>query len=242
MPFQCTPAPPRSVPGRNEPCRRIGSAVSAGECRSDTVSIWVSWNSSWRTAYLRSSRTEGMVKSVRGMRLAPRSKPTTLRPALVSSRARIDPGQPTPMTTASVSLSMMVIAAPLRKVRDRLRRFVVFFAEVFFDVFAISRRQAGIADHFPGRHVAIAAIYRVGKESFHRDLQHGLEEHAARRTGELRFAGFHRFERRVTVGGGKAVEILAIGLARPLVRRGNAGPEEFARIERQLVAEFGRSL
>jgi hypothetical protein len=45
------------VPGRNDPSRRIGSAVSDGACRSDTVSSWVSWNSSWRTAYLRSSRT-----------------------------------------------------------------------------------------------------------------------------------------------------------------------------------------
>src|SRR5580704_14197559 len=179
MPFQCVPAPPRSVPGRNEPRRRIGSAVSAGEWRNDTVSSWVSWNSSCRTAYLRSSRTDGMVKSSRGMRLAPRSRPTTLRPALVNSRARIDPVQPTPMTTASVSLSMIVIAAPSGKVRNRLRRLVVFFAEIFFDVFAIGRRQAGIADHLPGGHVAIAAIDRVGKKSFHRDLQQCLEEHAA---------------------------------------------------------------
>src|SRR5260370_20825637 len=106
---RCPLAPPSPVPGRNEPRRRMGSAVSAGACRKVTVSMPVSWNSSWRTAYLRSSRTEGMVKSSRDVRLAPRSRPTTLSPALVTSRARIAPVQPTPITTASVSLSIVAI-------------------------------------------------------------------------------------------------------------------------------------
>ena len=108
-PFQCAPAPPTPVPGRNEPSRRRGSAVSDGECRSVTVSVCVSWNSSWRTAYLRSSRTEGSVKSSRVERSAPRSSPTTLSPALVSSRARMLPVNPTPMQTASTSLSIVAI-------------------------------------------------------------------------------------------------------------------------------------
>src|ERR1700716_551113 len=50
-----------------------------------------------------------MVKSSRGVRFAPRSRPTTLSPALVSSRARIAPVQPTPITTAPVSLSIVAI-------------------------------------------------------------------------------------------------------------------------------------
>ena len=55
---------------------------------------------------------------------------------------------------------------------------------------------------------------------------------------ELGVAVFHRLERSHAIGVGKAVEILAVGLARPIVRRGNAGAEEFARIERQLIAEL----
>src|SRR5262249_61893467 len=65
----------------------------------------------WLPQSLRASPTWGRVKSSRGVRLAPRSRPTTLSPALVSSRARIEPVQPTPMTTASVSLSIVAIVA-----------------------------------------------------------------------------------------------------------------------------------
>src|ERR1700730_5543666 len=105
------------------------------------------------------------------MRLAPRSRPTTLSPALVSSRARMLPVQPTPMTTASVSLSIVVMVSlpGSRESRDRARRLFVFLAEIFLDVVAIGGRQAGIADHLPRRHVAVAAVDRIGEKSLHRD-------------------------------------------------------------------------
>src|SRR5690348_11475631 len=64
-----------------------------------------------RTAYLRSSRTPGSAKSSRAVRFGPRSSPTTLRPTLVNSRARMLPVQPTPITTASTSLRIVVMAA-----------------------------------------------------------------------------------------------------------------------------------
>src|SRR5579862_5166467 len=127
-----------------------------------------------------------MVKSWPGMRLAPRSSPTTLRPALVSSRARIDPVQPTPMTTASVSLSVIMTHPPSGKIRDRARRLVVFLAKVFFDVLAVGRGETRIADHLPRRHVAIAAIDRVGEKAFHAQIEQRVEEHAAGKAGKLR--------------------------------------------------------
>ncbi len=45
-PFQCTPAPPIPVPGRNAPSWRIGSAFSCMLCRNVQVSFAVFWNSS----------------------------------------------------------------------------------------------------------------------------------------------------------------------------------------------------
>ena len=60
--------------------------------------------------------------------------------------------------------------------------------------------------------------------------------------GELRLAGFHRLQGGDAVAVGQTVEILAIGLARPVIRRGDAGAEEFARVERQLIAELGLGL
>src|SRR6201986_5299311 len=170
MPCQCAPPPPTPTPGKNEPSRRIGNAVSDGEWRSDTVSSCASWNSSCRTAYFRSSRTLGSEKSSRDVRLAPRSRPTTLRPALVSSRARMLPVNPTPMQTASTSLRT-IMARSSGEVRDRARRLVVFLAEIGLDLFAIGRRQGGVADHLPLRHVPVPAIAPIRAEAFHSDLQ-----------------------------------------------------------------------
>ena len=45
-PFQCTPAPPRPVPGRNEPSCLIGSAFSWRLWRSVHVSLATFWKSS----------------------------------------------------------------------------------------------------------------------------------------------------------------------------------------------------
>ena len=47
-----------------------------------------------------------------GERLAPRSKPTTESPALVSSRAMMLPVQPMPTSTASTCFSFLAMARP----------------------------------------------------------------------------------------------------------------------------------
>src|SRR5262249_41092437 len=201
--------------------------VSRGVWRSDTVSSCVSWNNSWRTAYLRSSRTLGSAKSSRVERLAPRSRPTTLSPALVSSRARMLPVNPTPMQTASTSLSMIAITrSRLGKVRDRARRLVVFLAEIFGDLLPIGRREAGVANHLPARHVAVAAIDRVGEKALHGDLQKGVEEHPAGEALERRLVVLHGFQDRFAVLLGQTIEILAAGLAGPGIGLLDAGAEE----------------
>src|SRR6185437_11342823 len=66
-----------------------------------------------------------------------------------------------------------------------------------------------------------------------------VEEGAAGEAGELGLSCLHGLEGSFPVGRREAVEILAMGLARPLVRRRDAGAEEFAWVERELVAEFG---
>jgi hypothetical protein len=136
----------------------------------------------------------------------------------------------------------MVMARSFTKSLRSSAALVVFLAEVFLDVLAIGRGQAGITDHLPRRHVAVAAVDRVGEKALHADVEQSVEEHAAGKAGKLRLAGFHRFQRRFAVGVGEAIEILAVGLARPLVGGGDAGAEEFARIERQLIAELGLAL
>src|SRR5262249_28222717 len=130
----------------------------------------------------------------------------------------------------------------LRKVRDRARRLVVLLAVIGFEFFAIGRRQARIADHLPGRLVAVAAVDRIGEEPLHRDLQQRIEEHVGGKTRELRLAGFHGLERSLAIGLRQAVEVLAVGLSRPLIGLVNAGTEELARIERELIAELGLAL
>src|SRR6185436_20630188 len=105
-----------------------------------------------------------MEKSSRGVRIAPRSRAMTFSPALVSSRARMLPVQPMPITTASTSFNTVAMAPlPLRKVRDGLRSLVIFLAEIGLDFLAIARRQAREADHLPCNLVLVAAVNRVGE-------------------------------------------------------------------------------
>src|SRR5215469_8865920 len=141
------------------------------------------------------------------------------------------PVQPTPITTASTSFKSVAMTGlsldpycglrgVLREVRDRARRLVVFLAEIGLDLLAIGGGQSRIADHPPGNLVAVAAIDRIGEEAFHGDLQERVEEHVAGKARKLRLAGFHRLERRLALGCGQAVEVLAVGLARPLVGGG----------------------
>src|SRR5258708_663893 len=182
---------------------------------------------------------EGIAKTSRGVRTAPRSKPTTFSPALVSSRERMLPVQPMPMTTASTSLSLVTIVSPLsREVRDRLRGLVVFLVEVGLDLLAITRGQAWEADHLPRHLVLVAAIDRVGKEALHGDLIKLVEEHRARESLKFGLARFERFHRLFALRLGQAIEILAVGLIGPGVGCRNPRTEEFPRRQRQLIAEL----
>src|SRR5579862_5185865 len=194
-----------------------------------TVSICVSWNSSWRIAYFKSSRMLGRVKSSAGMRFGPRSKPTTLSPALVSSRAKMLPVQPTPITTASTSLSVVTMVISSREIGDRLCRQIDLLAAIFLDRVAIDGGQAGIADHLPARLVAIAAIDRVGEKSLDGDAEQSLEEILGRDAGEFGLAGFHRLQRRFAIAFSQPVERFAVSLLRPVVGGNDAGAEEIAR-------------
>src|SRR3569833_2839417 len=111
-----------------------------------------------------------MLKSVAVSRQGPRSSATTFSPASVICWARSDPVQPRPMITASrLGRSFAMALALLRIDGDRPAR---VRHVVLVDMVAIVVARAGEADHFPARHVLVAAIQRVGEEAFHGVLQH----------------------------------------------------------------------
>src|SRR5258705_8090202 len=148
------------------------------------------------------------------MRSGPRSSPTTVRPALVNSRARIVPVQPMPTMTASTSFKRVAIA-PSRKVGDRLRVDEIALVAILIDAVGVQRRQARIADHLPRRLVAIAPIDRIGKEAFHHQVDERVEELPAVELAELRLAGFERLERVLALLRAEPMEVLAVDLAHP---------------------------
>src|SRR5215472_5429329 len=179
------------------------------------------------------------MNSSAGLRSAPRSSPTTLRPALVSSRERIAPVKPMPTTTASVSFNRFAIAASSTEVCDRLRVRDIAPATEGIDLVGIGGGQAGEAQHLPADLVAVAAIDRIGEEAGHGDPMQLRKEGARREILEFGLAFLHRLQRGDAVGGREAIEILAIGLARPGIGGGNAGGEELARRQRELIALLG---
>src|SRR5579871_460478 len=125
----------------------------------------------------------GMVKSSRGVRIAPRSSPTTCSPAFVSSRDKMLPVQPIPMTTASVSFSTVTIARSSGKVRYRKRALVIFLVEIGLDLVAIARGKSWKADHLPRHLVFVSAINRIGEEPFHGELKQAVEEEGGCESG-----------------------------------------------------------
>src|SRR5262245_28746964 len=203
--------------------RRIGSADSDGRWRNVSVSSAGSWMSSSRLKYFSSSRTLGRAKFSRGVRSDPRSSPTTVSPALVSSRAMMLPVQPMPTITASASFNRVAISASSRKVGDRLRLGDVALAAILVDQVGVGRRQAGKAHHPPRHLVAVAAVDRIGKEALHGDGEQCLKKLPAVEVGKFRLALFQCFQRLVALLGGEAIEILAKGLARPGIGRRDAG-------------------
>src|ERR1700756_4241609 len=119
-----------------------------------------------------SCATDG-VNSAVGSRHGPRSIAVTLRPASHNSWARIDPVHPSPMITASFAgnffampppFAPTALTSPVRVIldgdrgeRDRL--------VVPVHPFAIVVMGSWEADHLPCRHVLVASIDWVGKES-----------------------------------------------------------------------------
>ncbi len=185
----------------------------------------------------------GSAKCSRGTRSSPRSRPTTVSPALVSSRAMMLPVQPMPTMTASTSFNRVVMpASPSRKIRDGLRLDDVALVAVLIDQCRIDRGEPRIAHHAPGGLVAVAPIDRIGEEAFHGDLQQGLEKRLAVEVVEQSFAGFQLLERGLPFCGQQAVEVLLVGLARPGIGRDHACCEKLTRRQRQLVAVFGLGL
>src|SRR5262245_2496300 len=178
----------------------------------------------------------GRAKWSRGVRSPPRSRPTTVRPALVSSRAMMLPVQPMPTMTASTSFNRVAMAASSREVGDRLRVDDVALAAILLDRVGVGCRQTREADHLPGDLVAVAAIDRVGEEALHGDGEQRLEELLAVEIGKLRLAGFQRLERLFATRSVEPVEILAVGLVRPRIGGDDAGGEKLARRQRELVA------
>src|SRR6187397_77173 len=153
-PFQCTPAPPRPSPGRNEPSCRIGSAGSDGLWRNVSVSRAGFCINALRTAYFSSSRINGIAKSGLVDRMPPRSSATTRMPASVNSFARMPPLHPRPTMTRSTSLKRVAMCDS-GKVEDALRLDVVLLVAIGFDVFRVDRDHSGKPDHLPGDLVAI---------------------------------------------------------------------------------------
>src|SRR5262249_54881039 len=149
------------------------------------------------------------------------------------------PVQPMPTMTASTSFNRVAIAPSSREVRDRLRIRDIFLVAVGVDLVRIDRRQAGEAEHLPPRLVAVAAIDRVAEEALHGDVEERVEEAGGADAVELGLAVLDGLERLGALGAGEAIEILAIGLARPVVGGGDAGGEELSRRERKLVALLG---
>src|ERR1700691_2161217 len=122
----------------------------------------------------------------------------TSRPASVSSCARIDPVQPSPMITTSLGGSLVVMFSaslrrPLGAPREAHGGMGITLVVPAHPV-AVVVAGAGIADHFPAAHILVAAVDRVREESFLRVLQQGLEEELAIGSFEPHFSCFQPTE------------------------------------------------
>src|ERR1039458_6222828 len=198
-PFQLTPHPPRPVPGRNASHCRIGKATSRWWLRKVIASRVTSCIIPLRIEYFSSSWIAGAWKSGTLWRPWPRSRPTTLRPEAASSLARMEPAKPTPMTTTSTSFSFWGIGlfpshagdyrVAARAIRDA-QRLSMKFHTVLIDQVVVICVRTGKSDHLPGDFVLVAAINRIGEESFNRVLQQELEECVRRHAGKVDISFF----------------------------------------------------
>src|SRR5262249_27993679 len=151
--------------------------------------------------YLSSSRMFGSVKCSPGVRSPPRSSPTTVKPALVSSRAMMLPVQPMPTMTASTSFNRVAMSASSRKVGNGLRLDDVALAAILLDQVGVGGRQAREANHLPGGLVAVAAVDRIREEALHGNAEQRLEELLAVEVGELGLSLLQDLERFLALRG-----------------------------------------
>src|SRR5262245_39274873 len=162
----------------------------------------------------------------------PQAEATKLAAEVVRILRRVSMAPPLPSRGTSLAQPF------LRKIRDRLRLDEIALVAILIDAVGIERRQARIADHLPGRLVAVAAVDRIGEEPLHHQSEQRIEEFAGVEI-ELGFAGFERLERVLALLRAEPMEILAMRLAHPVVGRRDADTDELARRQWQLIAVLG---
>src|SRR5579872_5851011 len=185
LPPQCAEVPPTISPGLNAPISRIGNAVCASLLRNVRVSRDRFWKMSLCRSNFSSSYTLGFAKSVLISNCLPRSRHTTLNPALASSIDMIEPTTPLPTTTTSTDFNFVldISASPVAIARDddvlrkafRIDRHLTGLDVEHADGFGAVRLTAGDqfavltaghsgeSEQLPAHFVAIAAVQRVGE-------------------------------------------------------------------------------
>src|SRR5688572_3063023 len=140
--------------------------------------------------------------------MRPRSRQSTFSPAFASSIDMIEPTTPLPTTTASTGFILVVVMLfpSVRLDHDVLReaRWIglrlpeldvedahglgaieLGLVEV---VLVIARRHAGETDQFPAHLVAVAAVDRIGEETFLSVAPKEIEEHLRGHRRQVDFA------------------------------------------------------
>src|ERR1700690_2217990 len=196
-----------------------------------------------RTEYFSSSWIAGAWKSGTLWRPWPRSRPTTVRPEAASSLARMEPANPTPMTTTSTSFNfcgtgLFPFRAGDHRVETRAigdaQRFSKKFNSMLIDQIVVIRIRTGKSDHLPGDFVFVAAINRIGEESFYRVLQQEVEEYVRRNAVEVDISFFESRKISVFFFGRQLIEGLCLrGKVR--IDRVNGSAEEFPGALFQLI-------
>src|ERR1039458_2896141 len=249
-PFQLTPHPPRPVPGRNASHCRIGKATSRWWLRKVIASRVTSCIIPLRIEYFSSSWIAGAWKSGTLWRPWPRSRATTLRPEAASSLARMEPANPTPMTTTSTSFNFCGTGLfPFRAGHHRVvaraigdaQRFSMKFHTMLINQVVVICICTGESDHLPSDFVLIAAINRIGEESFFRVLQQEVEECVRRHAVEVNISFFESRKICVFFLGRQLIEGLCLrGEVR--IDRENGSAEELRGRVLELISLHGSAL
>src|SRR6202166_1672356 len=139
----------------------------------------------WRSNF-NSSYTLGLLKSVFTSKDLPRSRHTTLNPALASSIDMIEPTTPLPTTTTSTDFSFVfdISVRPVALDDHMLRKafrvdrhaaglnvehadgFGVVRLTAGDQVAVFATGQSGESEQFPTHFVAVAAVQRIGEIPF----------------------------------------------------------------------------